>query len=195
MADPGIPDSMFVAQPIPGGYTWTLASRLGQMVRIAQDLYGSRDQSYTLIGVEFSEDGPQLWYPENIRNVVIQLSIACLTEPYRAMYQLAHECVHLLSPSGGRNATVLEEGLATHFQEMYVREVSGQAGWHSVMPSYKAARDTVERLLGLDREAVKRLRERQPFMPRIGADLILAMYPDIEEEEAFQLASRFERGG
>src|SRR5437879_7010897 len=56
------------------------------------------------------------------RHIVIQLTMECLTDQVRACYQLAHESVHLLAPTGGRNANVLEEGLATYFSELYLHD-------------------------------------------------------------------------
>ena len=34
------------------GYTWTLASRLGDMLHMAEELFGPRDPSYTVLGIE-----------------------------------------------------------------------------------------------------------------------------------------------
>ena len=49
-----------VADPLPAGngYTWTLASRLGEMLKLAEERYGPRDAGYTILGVEFADDGP-----------------------------------------------------------------------------------------------------------------------------------------
>jgi len=86
----------------PSGWTFTLATRLGHMLRIAEERYGQRDGSYTILGVEFTEGVPQLWYPDNVDDIAIQLNVTCLHEPHRAYYQLAHECIHLLSPTGDK---------------------------------------------------------------------------------------------
>jgi hypothetical protein len=60
-----------------------------------------------------------IWYPGDRKHIVIQLSVNCLTDLPRACYQLAHECIHLLAPTGRQNANNLEEGLATLFSEDY----------------------------------------------------------------------------
>lgn len=193
MVDPGDAYRMYVAAPIPGGYTWTLASRRGHMLQTAEALFGERDRSYTPLGIEFSADGPQLWYPGNVRNIVIQLGLECLTSQSHAFYQLAHECVHLLSPTGGRNSTVLEEGASTYFSERYMLEEVGEPYWRPTLPSYVQACDLTVRLLEIDPEAIKRLREREPTFSEIGVGLILELYPGLGEEDAHRLASRFER--
>lgn len=56
---------MFFCDPIDGGYTWTLASLLGDMLTEAQNRYGERDLNYTILGIEFSPHGPQIWYPNS----------------------------------------------------------------------------------------------------------------------------------
>lgn len=182
----------FTALPIANGFSYTLASRLGQILRLAEDRYGQRDHSYTPLGVEFSPNGPQLWFPGNIRHVVIQLSLECRTEPLRAYYQLAHETVHLLSPTGGRDTTVLEEGLATYFSEMYMLE-HFESPWHSGMESYSSARAHVKALLDLDEQAIKRLREEQSKISSITAEEILSRYPEIGDAVATALTQPFTR--
>jgi hypothetical protein len=184
---------MFLALPFDGGYTWTLVSRFGQMFSLAEDRYGERDRSYTFLGIEFSPDGPQLWYPNDVRNVVIQLSPECLNEPLRAHYQLAHECVHLLSPTGGWQVTVLEEGLATHFQHDYLRQ-HFDVDWYSPgMRSYDKARSLVEALLVIDANAIKNLREDQPKIQLIRSEAILVQYPELGKDNAVALTSPFVR--
>jgi hypothetical protein len=181
---------MVVALPIEGGFTWSLASRLGHMLRIAEERYGERDRSYTPLGVEFSPNGPQIWYPGNDGGVVIQLGLACLDDPGRAHYQLAHECVHLLSPSGSLSGTVLEEGLATRFSQDYVREHLG-LDWGPSDPRYVEARDLVGVLLDADVNSVKKLREKQRAISSVRAEDIRAAYPDLGNELAVALTRRF----
>src|SRR4051812_12688158 len=57
--------ALFMARPIENGYTWTLASRLGDMLHLAETMFGPRDPSYTVLGVEFVADNPRVWYPGN----------------------------------------------------------------------------------------------------------------------------------
>jgi hypothetical protein len=108
---------LLYARPLPDstGWTWTLASRLGHILSTAEGLFGPRDHTYTILGVEFGGGNPQIWYPGSCRNIVIQITPECATDMSRACYQMAHEVIHLLSPSGGNNANNFEEGLATYF--------------------------------------------------------------------------------
>lgn len=174
------------------GWTWTLASRLGEMLCDAEQRYGERDKSYTVLGVEFCGDSPQIWFPGNRRHIIIQLSRSCLTSMVQACYQLAHECIHLLSPGPGKHPNVLEEGLATHFAHRYVRET-----FHHDMPvtidSYEAARVLVEQLLALDAESVKVIRKQQGSIYKVTAAEIRAVCPACSDGLADQLAWRFVR--
>lgn len=81
MANTSIATELIVAQRLPtnDGYTWTLASRLGHMLQRAEELYGLRDTSYTILGIEFTDGNPQSWWPGNRRNIVIQLSTGAPT--------------------------------------------------------------------------------------------------------------------
>ena len=82
--------------------TWTLATQLGRMLAKAEDQYGRRDESFTILGVEFRDDGPQIWFPvlrkastpEQNRpheHVVVQLATSTVTNRNLAIFQLAQE--------------------------------------------------------------------------------------------------------
>src|SRR5687767_7615570 len=67
-------------------YTYTLASRLASMLGMAETLFGERDRSYTIVGVEFStDDQPSIWYPRP-RNIIIQLTEGCAVDEKRALF-------------------------------------------------------------------------------------------------------------
>ena len=162
------------------------------MLRQAQERFGPRDASYTILGIEFEANGPQIWYPGNCKHIAIQLTPDTATDMVKGCYQLAHECIHLLAPTGGRNANVLEEGLATLFAHEYVQQELCFA-MPSTMQSYEVARQLVTQLLALDNNAVKRLRKSQSTISRITAEQILAVYPSLETETAQALGAPFVR--
>lgn len=185
---------LFVARPLPtnNGYSWTLASLLGDMLHRAEQIFGPRDSSYTILGVEFCAGTPQLWYPGNRRHIAIQLTMECLTDQVRACYQLAHESVHLLAPTGGRNANVLEEGLATYFSELYLHDTFAK----TMLPelaSYADACSRVRQLLAIDPSVIRTLRAKQPAIHLATVDDILAARPDVPRELAESLVSPFVR--
>ena len=86
-------------RPEGNGYTWTLASLLGDMLHIAEELLGQRDHSYTVLGIEIGPDIPKIWYHGNRTDIIIQLGSSAATDMYQACYQMAHEtviCLHRL---------------------------------------------------------------------------------------------------
>lgn len=190
-----VAEDLVLAKPLPKSNSWsyTLASRLGQLLQSAEEQFGPRDMSYTPLGFEFINEGPSIWYPGNCRHVVIRLSTLCADDPVRACYQLAHESIHLLSPTGGPNNTnILEEGLATVFSYRYIHKTFGLDWSRSGDARYDGAAAAVEKLLAIDAKSIIRLRAKQPVISQIDAPLILAEYPEVGTALAHELERKFE---
>lgn len=195
--------SQFVeTQPLStgNGYTWTLASVAGQMLHLAESLYGKRDMDYTFLGVEFSNGQvPRNWFPGERGQVVIQLTNHCLLDPHRACFQLAHEVIHLLSPTGRRSANMLEEGLANHFQTWYMRQCYPKLGWPAGqttcnVQSYLDAEKLVDELMEVaGPDAIRKLRSHQATISAIGANLVREVLASVRPELAEALAQPFVR--
>lgn len=79
------------------------------------------DYSYTILGTEFISAEPQIWYPggERTKHIVVQLTLSAKDNMYDACYEMAHETIHLLAPTGGKNSNNLEEGVATYFANLW----------------------------------------------------------------------------
>lgn len=180
------------AMPIPGGYSWTLTTRLGDMLRKAEHAHGDRDLSYTILGIEFEINGPQIWYPGNCKHIAIQLTHDTQTDIRKACYQLAHECIHLLSPVGKEGASTLEEGLATHFAHQYVQD-NFSFSMPATIPGYEVARNLVDELLSIDSGAVKALRRIEPTISKITAAQMVSSYPSLNPVTAAALEAPFVR--
>ena len=142
-------------------YAWTLTTRLGDMIAEVEKRYGPRDLSWTVLGIEFTPTGPNLWYPGDRKHIAIQLCSNALQDWGLACYQLAHESVHLLSPTGQKIAPVLEEGLATVFSEDYVWQNFQRAGLTNGS-LYVEPAALVRKLLSIAPDAIPRLRAIQP---------------------------------
>lgn len=136
-----------IAHETDDGYSWTLVSRLGDMLQELERIYGPRDKSYTILGIEFEKNGPQLWYPGNRKDIIIQLSLEAQYDLPMALYQLAHEAVHLLAPTGGSHSTVFEEGFATVFAWDYTMKVTGVDFRERSGKKYRLAGTIVEQFL------------------------------------------------
>jgi hypothetical protein len=77
-------DNLIIAFPCPpesgSPYSLTLASRLGHMLEMAEQRFGPRDKSYTILGFEFRAGLPQIWFPGDGMNVIVQLDSANLND-------------------------------------------------------------------------------------------------------------------
>lgn len=180
-------------------FTWTLASRMGHVLRFVESRFGQRDMSWTLLGVEFtSQPAPQVWYPtfDGISDtVIIQLSKSAATDETRALFQLSHEVVHLLSPAGpGARASVLEEGLATYVSLDYLAAIDRAVPVTYIdAPRYERAYREVARLAGRPdfEDGIKRLRVRTGGLSGLSPIDLQRVWPGLSGEDARTLASDF----
>ncbi|MGV4176987.1 hypothetical protein [Citrobacter freundii] len=127
--------------------------------------YGSRDRSWTYVGVEFHAGRPQVWFPGSNetpprKHIAICLSAETFSDRQRTVYQLAHECVHLLAPVVGGGAPVIEEGLATAFSEDMIEYWCGNTSKQAYTSTQKYidAAASVRQLLVLEPDAIRQLR-------------------------------------
>jgi len=192
----GLNANPFCTYPTSDGYTWTLTTRLGQILHLAEERFGERDSSYTLLGIEFVADGPRIWYPGNCGHIAIQLSLDALNDEILACHQLAHEVIHLLSPTGTSYTTMLEEGLATYYARLYLQEYFGCSDdfldiLASDAPKYESACSLVRALLDIDDQAIKKLRAVQPSLSMIDRESIMSRYPTLRTDIGHLLAASF----
>ena len=190
-----ITENLIIAAPLSdgSGYTWTLASRLGEMLHMAEELFGPRDNSYTILGIEFASDGPQIWYPGNRRHIIMQLSLSAANNMSQACYQMAQETVHLLAPSGGRNANNLEEGVSCYFAAYYMKRKLNQPSWSPTLPSYRRALELIAPRLDEDIYCVRRLRDKNPAFQDMSKEEISEEFPDLSADDVDFLISKFDR--
>lgn len=149
------------------GYTWTLTSLLGEILRVSENRFGPRDKSFTLLGVEFFKDGPGFWFPGNCKNIIIQLSYPAARNMEKACYQMAHECVHLLQPQRLGTANNLEEGVAVYFASEYMEKFRNSPLWHATKESYLIAGRTVSKMMAEDMECIKKLRKLELSLSKV----------------------------
>ena len=177
-----------------GGNDWTLPRRLGEMLGEAEIKYGSRDESFTVLGVEFGPDGwnPHIYYPPTGKHITIMLAPIALNDHDIALYELAHECVHLLGPPDVATtpATVLEEGLATVFQEDYMAQKRNRYGMTSE-PKYIAAAADVRQLLSIEPDAIKMLRNVQPSFSKMTLGHFSSLLPSVDNALVQKLLAPF----
>jgi hypothetical protein len=163
------------------------------MMREIEWLLGKRDQSFTILGIEFQAEGPQLWFPlanEGRRDVVIQLSTASLTNSAQGLCELAHEAIHLLNPREDGIST-LEEGLAVWFQRRYTA-THFQLKAERQSEAHERACNLIEQLIGHGTDRLGRLRLHGESLSEVTAPRIHDIWPEIPLELAEALARPFD---
>lgn len=169
-------------------YEQTLLDELLKIIEEAELLFGPRDRSYELLPPRISECGCAHPYVYPLRKIRIYLTSGSKTR-YVASYQLAHEAVHVLSPTQSW-ATVLEEGLATWFSHRYMERVYGYE-FQAPNRWYDAAMRAVAPLLAKNEFVIRELRVRQHDISKID-ETLLAEVAGIEMDHARLLCADFD---
>ncbi len=181
----------------------TLPEYTSQYMADIEHRFGPRDRSFALVGIDIDRtpgNVPHIWFPDSgiapddgqrrSRHIVIRLGPNALTNPSRARWQLAHECFHLLDPWNvqvdGRPTNMLEEGLATWYQNHSVPEAELHEGL------YATAEDLVRPLMDELPHAITRIRrELRLRIGEITPDILRDHCPGRSEETLRQLCRPF----
>lgn len=159
-----------IAKPTHTGQTWTLTTYALKYLVEAETLYGARTTDFVYMGIELNEIGPpKVWYPWN-KYIVIQVSQSTSNDTKQAIFQIAHEVIHVLSPNGQPTTNNLEEGLATYFSKIVTDRDTGDHLYatNCIQPTkYLKPFELVEKLLTIDPDAIKKLRKFQPIIGNI----------------------------
>lgn len=174
-----------------GGYHYTLTTSLGNFLWELQRKFGPRDMTYTPLGIEFAPDGPMIWYPiPESKHLSIVLSDNARRDWKRALWQLAHESVHVLAPTGQRNSLVVEEGLASLYADETSRAYG--LGYLNTDPRYQYCIDKVRELLTIQIDAVTVLRRLEPSFSKWQAQWLVDVLPNVPRVLADALCEPFE---
>jgi hypothetical protein len=160
------------------------------------------DHAYEFTGIYFASTHPRMEYREDgFKHLTrIRLASGSSKDPGSALWQLAHECVHLITPAP-KGSTILEEGVACWYQERWVDKIPQVfPKWvktrrnSGYFPSYDEAYSLVDALMTKDADIVKRLRFNEPVISKISADLLTQEAPWLNKAVAHKLAKQFKRG-
>jgi hypothetical protein len=170
-------------------YTRTLTTYLGDFLYELEEILGPRQKEWTILGIEFGGDRPRIWYPGKRKQVVVKLAAKDAKKPTRAMVHLAHEAVHLLAPSGGNVAPVIEEGAAALYQIQINKQF--ELGMPLIDSDYLNAAKMTSGLLERFPGAIKELRKKEPYFHRFTPKLLLETLSGLEESLAIDLCREF----
>jgi hypothetical protein len=164
---------------------WTLTNISGEILDEAEALFGRRDHSVTMLGIEFHEGPPFLCLHATRPHVTINLSLGSRVDSRCAILELAHETVHLLNPAQGP-AGVLEEGLATFFSKHICERSFDHGGvyaCHCIKNEYRYALDALAPILG-DLGRLKELRTVKPRFAELKAEDLVRLFPQLDRSRA-----------
>lgn len=181
----------------PEGYSDEMI--LNEVRRISVDVekrFGPAVNEWALGGIVFDTVGerPLLFYPySRPGTVIIKLVGPALTSIDFARFQLAHELVHCINPSGGNLANVLEEGMAACFQQSYAtRMLKGRVRLGD--KKYIAARKMFNQFVKKSkvRGPVVRLRGIEPYLHKIKHEMFVTAGIILPSELEKSLLMKFE---
>lgn len=195
-----------LARPCPPSerchQTWTLVSRLGQVLEFYEKRVGPRNSGMRLLGVEFtSEARPGIRFVDHgdntvRRSLIIQLTQRAAADNERALFQLAHEAFHIIEPvEPGKAISYLEEGLASYAAIAYMKQQDMDIGVKYLSePAYVLSYELVSKIA--ERypdfwERLKRLREETRSFSGLRSEDIMRSFPKVSVEDARQLAAKF----
>jgi hypothetical protein len=92
-----------------------------ELIALAETLLGERDRTKVIYQPSFHEEGPHLRNTPDLSGAFVELGPGSKVYWPTAVYEMAHETVHLLNPVVG-HTNWLEEGVAVEFS-IYARNV------------------------------------------------------------------------
>ena len=184
-------------------YINNLKTHVVQYLTILESIFGPRDSRFIFNTIGQScDEQPCTYFPSQFHfdgNCPVDILIGKWPwehySPDQGPWQIAHECVHLLDPGVLGSANVLEEGLATWFQNeprYHNKEVQRYiARQQNRDPCYANAEKLVRSTLPGIFPAVNTLRIRGIRIRDIQTDMLIPLLPNIEKTILDCLCAQF----
>lgn len=174
---------------IPGRNINNIFTDIMQAIEIN---FGPKDYTFRFCGIILSDEVPNIYFPSGFSKKDIQIRIThnCEYNLKHAVYQVAHEAVHLLSPGLKGTSTYLEEGLATFFAHLYTNKKYGEI--HIGDKKYALAADMAKTLLVNNISGIKQMRKKEPNLSQITSQMLVEYYPSLPIELLEALTTNFQ---
>jgi len=159
-----------------------------ELLTLAESLLGHRDQSRKVYQPQFTDHGPNLRNTPNLNGAFVELSRTAETDWAEAVFEMAHETVHLLNPVAG-NTNNLEEGVAVAFS-FHIQPAYGI----NVRPgttAYDHAYGMACRLPGGPLAAGRRVRLEVGALSTATTETLCILFPELNRALAAELARPF----
>ena len=181
----------------------------GIYIHHLETMFGPRDQRFvfgTVTKATRPPNTPYIDFPSGFNfNGGCVVNICISEEPWercspdQGPWQMAHECVHLLDPGLRGGSNILEEGLATWFQDepgFHANDVQDYIGRHigtdmGHPPNYAVAKELVARCMPQLQEAVRIIRSSGTRIPDITADELAEHLHGVDGATVERLCMRF----
>ena len=165
---------------------WALQQEL---LALAESLLGPRDRSKQIYQPVFRDDGPFLRNTPDEDGAFVELSPKAAGCWPVAIYEMAHETVHLLNPvAGGTN--FLEEGIAVAFS-IRALEVCGQPPFETGEALYTEALNLVRALAPDVFAAGRRIRECAGALGKATRCHLESLFPGVDRAILCRLSEPF----
>lgn len=160
--------------------------------RCAQQLFGSRKKN--LFPPTFVQGGPNVRNTPDLTGGNAELSLNAAGYWPTAIFELAHETIHLLDPRPGypecKGASWFEEGLAVHFSLEILKEI-GDKNQKVSSPEYRKAVQLFSRIGGDLYYCASEIRKKAGHFSDATADDFKSVSPNLKEHLAIRLAESF----
>lgn len=160
----------------------------------AQELFGARSPGKQLYQPEFVKGGPNVRNTPTLDGGFAELSLTAADHWPAAIYELAHETIHLLDPRPaypiGNGASWLEEGLAVNFS-LCVSRALCNVKMEVSQKKYKIANGLLSRLGGDLFGKLRRIREQAGHFSDATFLDVLSVAPDVPKHVAEKLCVSF----
>ena len=167
---------------------WALQQELLMRAEFA---LGPRDASKTIYQPQYTEEEyPHITITPNFDGAFVEVAGRAACSWPEAVFQMAHETVHLLNPITG-NTNYVEEGVALAFS-LGVQPFYGICVQTS-MKSYLYALQLVAMLPGGPLEAGRRVRERVGALSAATVQDLERLFPGVEGSLLSKLVEEFDR--
>lgn len=153
----------------------------------AERLFGSRDQTKKIYQPSWDVDGPHIRYTPNKDGAFAELNFNAKADWKMAVYQLAHETVHLLDQYGGKQTNLLEEGAAVRFSLDMMTKYGFDTAGLPVIKSYRTALELFNLLGNNPYSIAKELRSICGSFISIDEATLKAKYPEVAENLIVEL--------
>ena len=167
---------------------WTLQCAL---MSLAEDTLGPRDSSKKIYQPIFADDGPYIRNTPNLDGAFAELSRNAETYWPTAVYELAHETVHLLNPKPGVG-NWLEEGIAVTFS-VHAQLCFRLNTQFPNTQSYRHALNLVSGLPDSPLVAGRNIRDACGSLDSVTPSILGTLFPSVDPQLLTQLCEPFDR--